>query len=129
MADTQPVNVIRIEAIFQASKDGIHVLSLPDEIKTQRGINQIVISLATEPPAVAPATFAATPPGPVCWLDAGGQVIPTPPGFQVVRQDHELTVWVLNGTSYTTLHAFWLTVQFEGKFYFKDPTIINQKPG
>lgn len=129
MLSTHAANVIPVSAIFNLSKNGIAQLEMPEQINTPHGINQIMIDLATEGLEGARAIFAPDPPGAVIWLDASGRVIAPPPAFQVVRTDHQIILWDANATSFETTHRFWLLVQYQGRTYYKDPTIINQKPG
>jgi hypothetical protein len=130
MAVTRTATVIPIQAVFRVAPGKPPVLDMPGEIDTYHGINKLVISLSTDPPdAQDSATFANDPPGAVCWVDPGGESIPTPQSFHVVRQDRELVIWDVNGTSYGRAFHFWIAVQYEGRIYYLDPTIINQKTG
>lgn len=104
------------------------MLEMDGRIDMPHGLNQIVIQLVTVSPDGTAATFAADPPGAVIWLDAGGHVIDTPAAFRVIREDDRLVIWDANATTYEVSHRFWLVIQYQGQTYYKDPTIINQKP-
>ncbi len=127
MPTLSTVNVIPINAIFRMH-DQVATLEIPQRIETPHGLNQIVITLTSEPLSGPRATFAAGPPGAAIWLDPCGVVIPTPPPFQVIRHDEKLIIWDTNSSTYEIPHCFWLVVEYDGNTYYLDPTIINQKP-
>jgi hypothetical protein len=128
MSTTRVVNLIPITALLRLSKSGELHLDMLDHINTPPGINQIVVSLVTEGLDGSPATFATSPPGPLIWLDASGRVIDPPSSFQVVAGEQQLTIWDANATCFETAHRFWLVIQYQGRTFYQDPTIINQKP-
>lgn len=128
MASTHLVNVIPVTATFYPERKGNEMLAVAERLDMPHGLNKIVIQLVTESRDGGVASFAADPPGAVIWLDAGGHVIATPPAFQVIREEQRLVIWDANATTYEISHRFWLVIEYQGETYYKDPTIINQKP-